>query len=372
MSQGAQGFAELRDEWQILANRLSALSFVQCPQWAGGYLQCLTGDSKTLRWVTVRRAGQLVAVWPLQLVRREWGPFALRELTGLSHPHMTLSDVAADPMDAAIWPQLWKWLATQKRIEWDRLVLPKLAEDSVLARWIAHGTPELTHSRVIDGSAWLDCQFSFDELLKQASAKQRSNLSRGVKRAAQHGELRYETRNAPGGLAQALEHFLVLEDSGWKGKQGGAIARRPELIAFYRALAQELGARGECEIDLLWLGGRLIASVFWFRTGGQLSLQKIAYREEFADLGPGALIVAEALKRACADPSLLRLSFITRCPWADGWRTRITPVWRYSLYRGSLRGRTGSAIVKTLAHFNARVKPWVKRLREGPATPAQP
>ena len=100
-------------------------------------------------------------------------------------------------------------------------------------------------------------------------------------------------------------------------------------------------------------------------------LQKIAYREEFAELGPGALIVAEALKRACADPSLSRLSFITRCPWADGWRTRITPVWRYSLYRGSLRGRTGSAIVNTLAHFNARVKPWVKRLREGPATPEQ-
>ena len=50
---------------------------------------------------------------------------------------MTLSDVAADPMDAAIWPQLWRWLETQKRIEWDRLVLPKLAEDSVLARWCA-------------------------------------------------------------------------------------------------------------------------------------------------------------------------------------------------------------------------------------------
>jgi CelD/BcsL family acetyltransferase involved in cellulose biosynthesis len=364
VSAGAQGFADLRDEWQALADCLSGLNFVQCPQWAGGYLQCLTDAAQDLRWITVRRAGALVAVWPLQVVRHGWGPFAIRELTGLTHPHMTLSDIVADPADAAIWPQLWKWLETEARLEWDRLVLPRLAENCVLARWIAQRTPELMHSNATDGSAWLDCERSFDELLKAASANHRSSLSRGARRAEKIGDLRYETHNLPDGLAQALEHFMVLEASGWKGVQGGAVARKPELIAFYKGLTQALGARGQCEIDLLWLGPQPIATVFWFRTGGQLYLQKIAYREEFANLGPGKLIMAEALERACSDPSLLRVNFITRCPWADGWRTRITPVWRHSLYRSTLRGRVGSALIKALERFKAGVKPWVKRLRE--------
>ncbi len=369
VSIGARGFAELQNEWQSLADRLPRLNFVQCPQWAGGYLYQLTRDRESLRWIVARRAGALVAIWPLQLVRRGFGPIGIQELTGLTHPHLTLSDIVADPVDAALWPHLWNWLLRQSGIAWDRIVVPKLTEESVLAGWIRQYTPDLAQARRIDGSAWLDCERPFDDLLKAASANHRSSLSRGAKRAAGLGGLRYETFTTPATLASAMESFLVLESAGWKGREGGAVACKPELIAFYSGLAQQLGARGQCEIDLLWLGERAIACVFWFRTGRQLHLQKIAYLEEFANLGPGKLIMREALKRACADASLSQVRFITRCVWADGWRTSLIPVWRHGLYRDSVRGRLWAASMTPYEKLKQRVKPWVMRWRERRAVP---
>lgn len=363
---GPVGLATLRDEWQALADRLPHLHFAQCPQWAEAYMTCLADRPASLCWVTVRRSGELVAVWPLEHVTRGWGALGVRELRTLSHAHMTLSDIVADPGDAALWPALWVWLERTPGVPWDRMVLPQLADDSVLARWLGQGQSALRQSREIDGSAWLDCDRPYEVLLKAASANHRSSLSRGAKRAAELGVLRYETFTDPAGMAGAMTHFLAIEASGWKGEQGGAVACKAELVDFYTRLTAGLGARGQCEIDLLWLGEKPIATIFWFRTGGQLHLQKIAYLEELANLGPGKLIMAEALKRACGDAALQRVSFITRCPWADGWRTSVTPVWRHQMYPDTVRGRLIAALDRHASDAKARLKPLVQRWRAGP------
>jgi CelD/BcsL family acetyltransferase involved in cellulose biosynthesis len=276
---------------------------------------------------------------------------------------MTLADVLAPGVDADVWPRLWQWLGSHQGPGCARLHLPALTSEAKLAGWLARHAPSLALQRPLEGCARLRCDGSYDELLKAASANHRSNLSRGQKRAAQRGGLRYETHAGTAGVAGAMQHFLAIEASGWKGETGGAVACKPELVAFYAALGAGFGAQGRCEIDLLWLGDRAIATVFWFRTGATLHLQKIAYLEEFAELGPGRLIMAEALRRACADASLDQVSFITRCPWADGWRTEVLPVHAWVLFPDTLAGRLRHRRTLVRERVKAVVKPWLVRLR---------
>jgi len=366
MTSGPEGFAALVAEWQILADSLPGLNFVQCPQWAEAYMACLCTAPQRLRWLAARYEGRLVAVWPLELHQRGPGPFVVRELRGLSHPHMTLSDIAADSVQGPLWAAMWSWLQRQSGVAWDVLHLPLLAEDAVLAPALADLPAAHVLAKAVDGSAWLDCTQPYEQLWKSVSANHRSSVTRGMKKAQERGALRYETHGVDAaGLAQAMQHFLAIEASGWKGAQGGAVACSPDALAFYQQLLQTMGPRGQCEIDLLWLGETPIATILWFRTAGTLHLQKIAYLDEVSALGPGKLIMAYALQRACAADDIHRVSFITRCPWADGWRTTVTPVWRYRLFRASLKGRLVALATRAQDGLKARVKAWLARRRAG-------
>lgn len=359
---GREGFEAVRNDWQALADCLQGLHFAQCPQWAEAYLSYLAPRPHDLCWVTARRDGALQAVLPLERTTKGLGWFGVRELHTLVHDHMTLADIVADPADApSLWPALMAWLQREAPVGWDRLTLPQLAEESTLAQSLAlHPAPGQV-SMVVDGSAWLDCDRSYEALLKAATSKHRSNLSRGARRAKEMGALRYEVHTQPEALEAAFAQFMAVEGSGWKGQQGTAINCDPTLVAFYQQLVRSFGVAQQCEIDLLWLDDKVIASGLWFKTGGCLYLQKVAYLEELSAVSPGTLLMAEALERTCADPSMRRLSVITRCTWADGWRTTVMPVWRHVVYPATVRGRATAWWDDTLSRLKTQVKGWLRR-----------
>ncbi|MCE9518610.1 MAG: GNAT family N-acetyltransferase [Verrucomicrobia bacterium] len=295
---GKEGLKSLEESWQSLADSDPQLAFYQCPAWAHAYLEHLAPQSEEIIFITGWRNQNLRLVLPLECVGSE------------------LLDRFPEP------------LALQRNLE---------------------------------GSAWLPCDRSYADLLKGASANHRSNLVRGQKRAAKLGSMRYDSFSQPDQLKTAMLHFLSIEASGWKGAQGGAVACKPELVAFYSTLCASLGSQGRCEIDLLWLESDPIASIFWFRTGGVLHLQKIAYLEKLSELGPGRLIMAEALQRACADSALRRINFITRCPWADGWRTEIAPVRDWTIYPNTWIGRVVFTLERVKISFKQRLRSLLKK-----------
>lgn len=350
LDRGEAGLQALWADWQQLVAELPSADHLHRPEWAAAYARHLAGDSERLVWASVRRRadGRLMAVLPIE----QTGPRQLRLLT---NEHLYLADVISHVAPAALWPAFWHWLQHDAGLSWTRLDVGRLRAGGWLAEALRQCAPRHDFHSVIGGSAWLDVDRPYDALLRGASANHRSSLARGAKKADPLGGLRYETHRTAEALAAALPHFLDVEASGWKGEQGGAVACRPEWLAFYRELTERLAERpaeqdrqpAGCEIDLLWLGERPVATIFWLRTGHTLALQKIAYREDLASIGPGKLILARALARACADPDLLRVSFVTRCPWADGWRTEVTPVTGHLIYAEHLRGH-GMALLRRL------------------------
>lgn len=327
-------------EWQRLADGMpNALPF-QLPAWLAAYARDWPREGAALQLVTARREGRLAAVLPLELQTRRVGPLPLRVATPVCNPHMPLADITVDPDEAAtLLPALFDWLLGASRLGLARLDLPGIADDAALGRWLAGIGPTPHHRTVVTGdAARIDTRMDYDTLIKGVSSKHRSNLSRSTKRAETLGALRYETHAGDALLSQGWPLLLEIEASGWKGRAGTAIDSDVALQRFYRDAAQGLEATRQASIGVLWFGDRPAAAVLLLLAGRTAYTHKVGYREEWAAMSPGHLLVREVVQRACADPAIDAVSLVLHPPWSDPWRPVLTPVSHHSRFGSGWQG----------------------------------
>lgn len=93
----------------------------------------------------------------------------------------------------------------------------------------------------------------------------------------------------PGGI----EAFLHLEQQGWKGRAGTAMAARAGHADFLRALQQRWPDR--VHVLALEAAGRQLAIQVSLRAGRTLSCFKTTYDERFASCSPGLLLELDVL-----------------------------------------------------------------------------
>nr|WP_286198712.1 GNAT family N-acetyltransferase [Mesorhizobium sp. BR1-1-16] len=135
------------------------------------------------------------------------------------------------------------------------------------------------------------------------SAKTRKELGRQLRRLGDLGPLAFSATTGGPDLQPMLEAFLALEQSGWKGARGTALAMKSEALAFVRAVASA-AEPGEMRIDSLAVGDRPAAMLASFRSGGTLVTWKIAHDESLGRFSPGVQVMLEASGAFAADPSL--------------------------------------------------------------------
>jgi CelD/BcsL family acetyltransferase involved in cellulose biosynthesis len=103
---------------------------------------------------------------------------------------------------------------------------------------------------------------------------------------------------APGEDARPwLEDFLRLEASGWKGREGSAIACTDTEREFFLAAASALHARGQLMLLGLFLDGRPLALKCNFLSGDGGFAFKIAFDEAYRPFSPGFLLEVENIRR---------------------------------------------------------------------------
>jgi hypothetical protein len=110
--------------------------------------------------------------------------------------------------------------------------------------------------------------------------------------AEQLGEVRVVDRT---GDPAAIEEFLQLEASGWKGAAGTALATIPGHADWFREVCDGLRTAGRLEVSALEAGGRTAAMWANFDTGEGSLHFKSAYDETLGDYRPGQLLVMEAI-----------------------------------------------------------------------------
>jgi CelD/BcsL family acetyltransferase involved in cellulose biosynthesis len=85
----------------------------------------------------------------------------------------------------------------------------------------------------------------------------------------------------------AVERFLEIEESGWKGRKGTAFAQQPGHSEFFRALCDAFRANGRLQMLALAAGDRIAALKCNLLAGDEAFSFKIAFDESLSRFSPG-------------------------------------------------------------------------------------
>ena len=124
------------------------------------------------------------------------------------------------------------------------------------------------------------------------------------RRLADLGKLEHAVARGPEEIRHAIERFLSLEASGWKGRERTAMAVDRYRAAFAREAVYRLAERDMCRIHALTLDGQTVASLIVLVEAGVAYTWKTAYDEALSAYSPGALLMVEVTKQHLDDPNI--------------------------------------------------------------------
>ena len=211
--------------------------------------------------------------------------------------------------------------------------------------------------------ACLDATGEADALLRDAlGAKKLKELRRQRNRLAEHGAIRFDVAREPDEVGTAVETFLELEASGWKGQRGTALGQHAGDAAFVRRATSALSATGQCEIVTLRAGDTPVASAIVLRHQDRAFYFKLGVDERFAKFSPGVQMTLELTRHLCADPAI-RLVNST----ANPDHPMINPIWRGRLTIGDVliplrRGDPVVALIRATLGLRQALREPARRL----------
>ena len=315
MAMSMDALDEHAESWDRLAMASSERLPMLSHAWVSSFLEHCSGGAPW-RCLFAYQDTELIGVLPLIYVPGPFlGPASWKadQHTQVAHP-LLASGAAQSALVALV--QAASGLAPRLRMRWYRVrvgspVLSSLAVLESRMRVIrplsGRGSFVPTTGRYQDFEATLHRNF-------------RRNTGKAARRAARDHSMAFQV--FVGAEAQNPEHlarFMRVENSGWKGAAGTAIARSPDLVAFYQTLTRRLAQKGWLEWHTLELDDDLAACHLAVRMGGAMALAKIAYDEGYARYGPGNLLFKELLVRSFDDPAVEEVNCITDMPWHKNW-----------------------------------------------------
>ena len=129
-----------------------------------------------------------------------------------------------------------------------------------------------------------------DYLARSLSTKKRKELRRQQRRLAEEGDLRFERRSDGNDIRAWAAAFMALEQSGWKGRGGSALACDPAMAQTFADALGGAARRGKLERLTLWLDGKPIAMLANFIAAPGAFSYKTAFDEAYSRFSPGVLL----------------------------------------------------------------------------------
>lgn len=150
---------------------------------------------------------------------------------------------------------------------------------------------------LIDGEAYLN---------QALSSKHGHEMRRQWRKLSERGEVAHLVARQPRDVMKRLEEFLLLESSGWKGKEKTALTIDRLRAAFAREAVYNLASADKVRIHTIDLNGRAIASLIVFLSAGEAYTWKTAYDEGHADCSPGKILMSKVTEWHLDDANIVR------------------------------------------------------------------
>lgn len=301
----ATNLASLRPAWENLCGRMVEDNVYYSPSYVLALVETIA-DPRRLRVLLAWEGETLIGLFPV-VIRAGLIGSAWR--TPYTFGCAPLLDRERDVVAAGL---LVDAMAATRVREW---IIPALcvegaATRALIAALAARGSPFLRRGRFARASLAPGATFR-EHVERHVANKRRKELERNRRRLAELGDLRHVVALEGAERDEALSAFLALEASGWKGRQGTALACRPETDAFARLAFGSAAGPGACRVDMLVLDGRPIAvglTAFCGRTGFTV---KCCYDESLRSRAPGLVLELEVLRAFLEAPFADRLDAAT-------------------------------------------------------------
>lgn len=184
--------------------------------------------------------------------------------------------------------------------------------------------------------AFLEKGLSPDAYFEAAvRGKKRKELRRQKNRLSEEGALTFARNADATGLAEWTQEFLALEQKGWKGGNGSALACADETRTLFSDVLAGAATAGRLERLELRLDGKPLAMLVNFLCAPGSFSFKTAFDEDYARFSPGVLLQIENL----ALLEHLQIGWCDSCateghPMIDSLWTGRRAVGRYSVAIG--------------------------------------
>jgi CelD/BcsL family acetyltransferase involved in cellulose biosynthesis len=315
--------------------------------------------------IAVVRDEQLVGLMPLAAESRYAGLPVPHLQNWLNHNAFLGTPLVRKGSEEPFWRALFEHLDVQR----DNALFLHLTgmpiDDRVTAALLAVCTDDGRRcARVMrEERALLEKGLSPNAYLEaHVRGKKRKELRRQHKRLAEEGILSFSRCEDDDGLDAWIEEFLKLEQRGWKGTNGSALACSDDTRALFSNVLRGAARAGKLERLDLRLDDRPIAMLANFLTPPGAFSFKTAFDEDYARFSPGVLLQIENL-------ALLQRDGIDWCdscaaqdhPMIDSLWAGRRAIGRYSVAIGGRAKRAAFAALLAAETTKARLKGKVQR-----------
>ena len=206
--------------------------------------------------------------------------------------------------------------------------------DSIDFRLLKPETPEvrsLSNSLVSSGfNAYPFFQFenwyavsqgtAFNTYFNERASQVRNTIARKQKKLEKTHNISVRViRGASDELDAAVQDFITVYNRSWK---------RPEPYpAFIPALANACAKLGTLRLGLLYVDGRPAAGQLWINTDTKAIIYKLAYDEDYRELGVGSILSKELFRIAIDDDHVAEIDYgVGSEPYKKDWMSSVRKI----------------------------------------------
>ncbi|MEW6411011.1 MAG: GNAT family N-acetyltransferase [Candidatus Zixiibacteriota bacterium] len=308
-------------------DELTARCPEQLPQsshaWVSTFLKYRLKPEQRWCCLIALQGTQFVGVLPVIISHRKLMGFSCTELRTPGDSHTRSVALLAAPENEA---QVVRAIISSLDAvdpKWSWLYMERIPVLSPAVKCLYSGGGNgLGYHELANLGAFLPTVGVYADYRKSLKPKWRSNLTNYSNRLSSYENVRYECGEVQSTGVDGLSRFLEVENANWKGREGSAIAKIPDLVEFYMALADRLSRRGWLQLHFLVAEGKTIAGAFDIKCGRSLFGHKMGYDENYSKCSPGNILLECVLRHAFESPQIDRMELISDPPWAQNWNVQ--------------------------------------------------